>query len=164
MIFQMDIENDLKIIDSFSYGKVKYRRICTMSIYTFDAESQPDKAEAFLKAHPKNVFSALSVERTDDPGIFHVWLPLARDNKDWIVDGTRLASENHSLNRKLPTSLPCGIKSKSVLLWLENVLEFITYTNPIIDELKEEVKQDENNSKNKISENISSSSKSRKNK
>lgn len=64
-------------------GDVVWRKIATMSAYTFDVEVDLDLYERWNKAHPMKFFRTASVEKTDTNGIFHVWLPLLEDNRNW---------------------------------------------------------------------------------
>jgi hypothetical protein len=107
-----------KIIDSLTYGPVVWRKIATMSIFTFAAED-PDQFAHWNKAHPKTFFRTMSVERTDKEGVFHVWLPLLDDNREWKMPSDRYR------RTKEPTFLPTAYDHNAVNHWINFAKPFL---------------------------------------
>lgn len=121
---------EVVILTSPTYGDVNWRKIGTISAFTFDAENE-EEFKAFDAIHPTKHFQALSVKQIK-PGIFEVWLPLAYDNKDWKFPKRSFHGD------KTPTQLPIAIPNKKVLTWFKKAEQFMTEVSDIIDVLYDE--------------------------
>ncbi len=106
--------NDTFILHSDTYGDVVYRKICTMSIFTFDAETDEKLSMEFFKAHPKYWFGMLGITKITN-GVFVLHLPLADDNSD--------------------IKKYC-VTEKQLIRWFNKAKKFITWVNEEIPYLK----------------------------
>lgn len=130
--------SDLKIYPSPTYGPITFRKMVSMSVFTFDAEDDL-QSNAWSRAHPKHEFSCFSVKH-EATGIFSVWLPMLRDNTHWQKP-THWQKEYHKrrpYNAK-NLSLPVAVKDKDFILWYENVKSFCDWENALITEIRNEL-------------------------
>jgi hypothetical protein len=115
-----------KILPSLQYGSVVWRKIATMSAFIFDQENE-ELLVKWLQAHPLTFFRTASVEHTDREGVFHVWLPLLDDNKDWKMPYDKYR------RGKDPEILPSAYDHNVVQHWL-------TIAEPFVVEMHIKVK------------------------
>ena len=104
------LEQNLKIVKTYeseTYGTVVLRKICEISIHTFDAEKQEKMVDDFFKYHPKNIFNWLSIEPIVKGEVFALWLPLQIDNP----------------------KIKNTIKMKQVIKWYKNAKQFMSWKN-----------------------------------
>lgn len=129
--------NDTKIFESPTYGDTVWRYIGTMSAKTFDAFNK-EEFDAWEAAHPKANFGSFSNERTDDYGIFKVWLPLKRDNLDWEYTGRTVIYQKLKKGQ-----LPWAIADKEVIKWFKKAEQFMIEVNDeLIDAIYDDVEKE----------------------
>jgi len=137
MEINVTVENDTKIMESPSYGSAVWRYLGTMSVMTFDAK-EDGEAQAWSEAHPKHNFSSLQVVRTDQDGIFQVWVPLKRDNTEWEYTGRTVIYQKIKKG-----DYPGAATDKEVIRWFKKAERFMTDVNDeIIDAIYDTVEKE----------------------
>lgn len=128
--------SDTKIIDSPTYGEAVWRKLGVMSAFTFDAEIQED-FDAWTAAHPKYNFDSLQVVSTEKNGIFEVWVPLKRDNKEWEYKGRTVLYQSIKKG-----DYPGSVSDAQLIKWFKKAERFMIEVNDdIIDTAYDEVEK-----------------------
>lgn len=129
--------NDTKVIESPTYGNMIWRYVGTMSAFLFDAGNK-EEFDAWEEAHPKQNFTSFQIVRTETNGIFQLWLPLKRDNKDWEYKGRTVIYQ--SLKKG---EAPGAVTDKEVVKWFKKAEQFMTEVNDeIIDAIYDAVEKE----------------------
>jgi hypothetical protein len=118
-----------KILPDMTFGgDVIWRKIVTLSAFTFDCEKDTELYDRWNKAYPNSFFHTFSIERTEQQGIFTVWLPLLKDNENWKPKYDRYR------RTKVPKVLPIAYDDNAINHWL-NLAEPFIIENHIISVL-----------------------------
>lgn len=128
--------SDTKIMESPSYGEAVWRKLGVMSVTTFDAGNK-EEFDAWEEAHPKHNFDSMQIVRTEKNGIFEVWVPLKRDNKEWEYKGRTVLYQSIKKG-----DYPGSVSDAQLIKWFKKAEPFMIEVNDdIIDAAYDEVEK-----------------------